>query len=73
MILTSYIEPFIFVQSDSLISGNIPIKGKNEKVVWNSKFNQKEFIHVKVQPAWPKDITVIIKTERSETKKSFTI
>jgi len=59
--------------SDRLVSGNITIKGKNEKVVWNIKFNQKGFINVKVQSSWTKHLMVVIKSESTEIKKTFTL
>jgi len=73
MILISYIEPFIIVHSDRLVSGEINIKGKSGKTYWHNSFIRKEYINVKVQPIWPKQILVSIKTEREKTKKVFSI
>jgi len=73
MILISYIEPFIVIQSDQLITGELEIEGKSGKTYWHNSFIRKEYINVKVRPSWPKYLTVIIKTERTEMKKVFTL
>jgi len=55
MILISYITPYIIVYADRLVSGNLTIK-KKYQTIWSSRFSDKEYINIKVNPSWPKKI-----------------
>ncbi len=73
MILISYITPYIIVHSDRLVSGNMTIKNKKNQTIWSSRFSDKEYLNIKVQPYWPKNIWVIVAVKGSETKKVISI
>ncbi len=72
MILISYVEPFIIVQSDKLISGKMIIKSKADRIFLSDNFHNKEYIHVKVQSSWTKSVVVMIYTDGAEKKKVIT-
>lgn len=71
--LVSYVEPYIIVHSDRLISGSMIIQNKTNQTIWSSKFSDKEYINVKVKPSWPKRVMVTIFTDGAEIKKAITL
>ena len=73
MMLISYIAPFIIVNSDRLISGNMIIKSKTNQTIWRTEFYNRESVHVKAEPSWPKSVMVIINAGGAETKKMITL
>ena len=73
MILISYITPYIIVQSDRLVSGNMTIKDKKNQTIWSSQFSDKEYLNIKVKTSWPKSIWVTVAVKGNETKKVINI
>lgn len=74
MILISYIKPFIVIRSDEMISGKLTILGKDKEVLWNDVFKDKEFLSVKINEKWNKEIKVVLTTNNNkELKKELSI
>ncbi len=73
MILISYITPYIIVQSDRLISGNMTIKNKKNQTIWSSQFVNKEYINIKAEPIWPKHLLVSVVVDGNKITKTITL
>ena len=73
MILISYITPYIIVHADRLVSGNLTIKNKNNETIWSSRFTDKEYLNVKVNPSWPKKLMVAVVADGKKTNKLISI
>ncbi len=69
MILISYVDPFIVVQSDRLITGRMVIRGETGRIYRSDEFSSTEYIHVRVKASWSRSVVVMIFAEGTETRK----
>jgi len=73
MILISYIEPFVVINSDKLMSGTIKIFDSSLKVTFSEDFSTQSYFNVKVKSEFGETITVVLETKSRKYQKKLTI
>jgi len=73
MVLISYVKPYNVIRSDKLISGCITIIGKEQDVLWENEFRNKDFISVKTKEHWHNNVKVVVLAGQHELKKELSI
>jgi len=73
MILITYIKPFIVINSDKLISGNLSIINSNNSIAMTKIFKSKTYFNIEVKKGYGDTITVVLTTREKEYKKRITI
>jgi len=73
MILISYIEPFIVINSDKLLSGTIKLFDSSRKIRFSEKFYTQSYFNIKVKNGFGKTITVVLETGIRKYQKKLSI
>ncbi len=73
MILITYIEPFVVINSDKLVSGSLSIIDSNNSIAMTKDFKSRTYFSIDVKKEYGDVITVVLDIQQKEYKKRITI
>ncbi len=73
MILITYIEPFVVINSDKLVSGSLSIIDSNNSIAMVKVFKSRTYFSIDVKKEYGNVITVVLEIQQKEYKKRITI
>ena len=73
MILITYIKPFVVINSDKLITGNLNIIDTNENIALTEKFKNRSYFNIEIDKEYGDTILVVLETKDTEVRKRITI